>query len=83
MKKKSKNTDRNSNKNQDSIKSLTRFYNDNKSVINGIGIATLAGVAVYSLVKWVPFSEIVNKIEEKFDNQFADKEFSNIAEQEA
>lgn len=62
---------------KDSWGQVTDFYQDNRTLINGIGIAVLAGAAVYSIVKWLPFEEIVNKIEEKFDEKFADREFSS------
>lgn len=57
-----------------SKKKIFKLYKDNRSLINGIGIAALAGVAVYSLVKFVPFKQIICDLEEKFEDKFADRE---------
>ena len=65
------------------INEITSFYKNNKQVINGLGIAALAGFAVFSIVKWLPIQDIVSKIEDKFDEKFTDREFaSNRQERE-
>ena len=71
----------NQNESRFNVDSLTSFYNENKRIINGIGIAAVAGAAVYSAVRWVPFQDWYSKIEETYNEHFADREFNNSVSQ--
>ena len=71
--------DQNYNTQEDSrlnVQGLTSFYNENKNIINGIGIAALAGAAVYTAAKYVPFKSWFNKLDEVYTDQFGDQEYS-------
>ena len=59
------------------VEGLTSFYNENKKVINGIGIAALTGAAVYTAAKYVPFKDWFNKLDEVYTTQFGDQEYTH------
>ena len=65
-------------KDWDKKSTVSRFYNQNRNVINGVGIAAVAGLAIYAVSRWVPVKELVSKAGQKFGGSSND--FSSEAE---